>query len=109
MLVQYRGIQSHKCLQQMSKLDGVTVRSVQWHHLSPNFPFHESDTLSILEAVDPTRNPLRESVIVVDLLIFGLDPERHRVSAQISQPCTSRNSCTTVGSRGHLGSFLRWR
>jgi hypothetical protein len=93
----------------MSKRDGDTVRSVQWHHLSPNFTFHESDTLSTPEVVHPTQNPLRESVIVIDLLMFGLDPEQPRVSAQISQPCTSRNSCTTVGSRGHLGSFLRWR
>ena len=79
---------------------------VRWNRLSSDFPFHDSDGLSGRQIVHQFSHPLRASVTVIDGLMFVLGPERRRVSLmQIPQPCTCRNKRTTVGSRGHLGSF----
>ena len=72
--MQYRGIQSHKCLQQMSKCDGGTVRLKQWHRFSPNFPSHDSDFLCTRKVVEQSRKPLRESVIIIDLTLILSGP-----------------------------------
>ena len=58
----------------MSKCDDSTVRSVKWHLLSPNYPFHDSDFLPIREVVKQSRKPLRESVIVIDLTLILSGP-----------------------------------
>jgi len=79
-LVQHRGIQSHKCLRRMPRKAVEIVRLVPLHRLSPNCPLLDSDGPNIREIAQEPLNPPRELTITADWLMLSMPGPEQRIS-----------------------------